>query len=127
MYRVEITSQGDASFTARSQGYEFNISNKEREGVSPPAALLAGLGGCIGVYARKYLEGAGIAASGFNINLEAEIDKGKPVCFKVINVSIDLGGVFLDARRKEAFLSFIMNCPVHNTLKANPEVKVAIV
>ncbi|MDP1852918.1 MAG: OsmC family protein [Candidatus Omnitrophota bacterium] len=126
MYRVEILNQDGASFKVRSEGCEFIISSGGKA-ITPPAALLASLGSCIGVYARKYLEGAGIASSGFNIAIEAEFSKEKPVCFAVIDVTVDLKGVLFDERRKDAFLSFVKNCPVHNTLRANPEIKIKII
>lgn len=126
MYRVEVFNQADASFKVRSEGCEF-IINSGANAITPPAALLASLGSCIGVYARKYLEGAGIAPSGFNIAIEAEFSKEKPACFEIIDVIVDLKGVLLDERRKDAFLSFVKNCPVHNTLRANPEIKIKII
>ncbi len=88
--------------------------------------LLASLGSCIGVYIRKYFEGAAGSLREFSIGLEAEFRKEKPVCFSLINVSIDLKGTDLDQRRKQAFLAFIRNCPVHNTLKANPSIEFKI-
>ena len=126
MYRVEISNEGGSSFKVGSKDYEFVVDTKAN-GVTPPAALLAGLGSCMGVYIRKYFEGAGLELGEFSIAVEAEFDKEKPVCFKVINVSVDLKGAQMEERRKEGFLAFIKNCPVHNTLKADPAVEVRII
>ena len=126
MYKVEIINNGGYEFISRSHGCEFNIGLKG-DNVTPPAVLLAGLGSCIGVYIRKYFEGMDNSSGSFSVGLEAEFTKEKPVCFSLINVSIDLKGAVFDQRRKQAFLAFIRNCPVHNTLKANPVIEFKIV
>ncbi|MFH1753967.1 MAG: hypothetical protein ABH875_07265 [Candidatus Omnitrophota bacterium] len=46
--------------------------------------------------------------------------------YKAKVYSIDLKGSQLDDRRKKAFMEFIENCPVHNTLKANPDISFRI-
>ena len=125
MYRVEVKNSGDSTFNVRSKDYEFIIDTKGK-GITPPDTLLASLGSCIGVYIRKYIEGAKLPLGEFSTIIEAEFDKEKPVSFKIINVSIDLKGMQLDEKRKKALLSFVKNCPVHNTLKIAPSVEVKI-
>ena len=128
MYKVDVESNVEAGapqFTVKVPGYEFFIDTKGK-GVTPPDALLAGLGSCVGVYIRKYAHGAGLPLDKFVITVEAEFCQEAPVRFKSINVSIDLKGNVLDERRKRAFLEFVKNCPVHNTLKNNPDVEVKI-
>jgi uncharacterized OsmC-like protein len=41
-------------------------------------------------------------------------------------VAIDLKGLQLDERRRDAFLRFIKNCPVHNTLKGSPLIEIGL-
>jgi uncharacterized OsmC-like protein len=128
MYTVDIESNPapeSPQFTVRSGGYEFFIDTKGK-GITPPDALLASLGSCIGVYMRKYAHGAGLSLDTFGIRVEGEFCRDTPVRFKTINVSIDLKGNAFDERRKEALLKFVKNCPVHNTLKNNPKVEVKI-
>jgi uncharacterized OsmC-like protein len=126
MYKVEIESRGNYLFGASSKGYKFNIDASAKSGITPPDALLASLGSCIGVYLRKYAEGSRLQLGEFKVILEAELSTEKPVCFRKINVAVDLGGVEFDERRKKAILDFLHNCPVHNTLKFNPEVEVSL-
>ncbi|MFC1590640.1 OsmC family protein [Candidatus Omnitrophota bacterium] len=125
MYKVDIVNEGGFKFKANSKGYDLLISPKG-DGISPPDVLLASLGSCIGVYIRKYAEGAKIDIPGFDISIEAEFSKERPVCFREINVSIILKNTDIDDRRKEALIGFIKNCPVHNTLKADPVVNIKI-
>jgi len=124
MYSVEITSDAGQLFKVRSKGYEFFVDTKGK-GVTPPDALLASVGTCLGVYMRKYAEGAGLDLGGFTISVSAEFAKD-PVCFRVINVELDLKGLKLDERRIKGILAFLRNCPVHNTLKSNPEISINV-
>lgn len=126
MYRVEVVSNPDSSFKAKSGDYEFTIGLKGK-GISPPDTFLASLAGCLGVYIRKYCEGSGLALNDFSITAEAEFCQDKPVCFKDIRVSVDLKGAKLDERRQKALLEFIKNCPIHNTLHMNPDVNIKII
>lgn len=125
MYKVEVLADSEGLFKIKSKDYAFVIDIKGR-GVTPPDALLASLGSCIGVYVRKYLEGAKITAGEFLIMVEADLSQDTLHCFKEIKVSLDLKGILIDERRKLAILDFIKNCPVHNTLKTNPKIEVSI-
>lgn len=125
MYRVDISNHGDYRFDVRSKDHEFAVDIKGK-GVTPPDALLASIGSCLGVYIRKYAEGTRLDIKDLDIAVWAEFSKEAPICFRKINVSIDLKGAALDERRKNALLEFVKNCPVHNTIKNNPEVDISI-
>lgn len=124
MYGVEITNRGGSKFTAKTKDCEFNIDTNG-EGCAPPDVLLASLGSCIGVYIRKYAEGTRIDIPEFTVKVEGELG-GKPLSFKTINVAIDLKGADIGDGRREAMMSFIKNCPIHNTLKYSPEIAVKL-
>jgi len=121
MYKVEITHNQEMNFTAKVGEAEFIIDAKSN-GLTPLDALLSGLGSCIGVYIRKYAEGAKLDLRNFKVTVSAELSGETPVCFRQINADIDFKNCSLDERRQKALLQFIKNCPVHNTLKANPEI-----
>ncbi|MBU1148369.1 MAG: OsmC family protein [Candidatus Omnitrophica bacterium] len=126
MYNVSIVNSGSSDFQVLSEGQGFKLDTKG-SGASPSAAFLASLGACIGVYLRKYFHGAKIESKGFDIKVEADFEKEPRYHFQEINVSIDLKGLELEERRKQALLRFVENCPVHNTIKSNPDVKIKIV
>lgn len=125
MYDVNIINAGDYSFNVKSKDYEFIVDVKGK-GITPPDTLLASLGTCIGIYVRKYSEGAKLTLPEFVINVAGELSKEPPFCFRKINVNLDLKGVMLDERRQRALHEFVKNCPVHNTLKNNPEIEIEI-
>ena len=126
MYNVDIRNSGGYSFKVKAKEYEFSVDMKGERGVSPSDTLLAGIGTCIGVYIRKYAEGGKLSIPEFSVSVQADYGEAKPLCFRKINVSIDLKGIELDERRRNAMLGFIKNCPVHNTIKINPEVEIKI-
>ena len=125
MYKVEIENSGDYSFNVKSKDYQFVVDTKGK-GMTPPDTLLASLGSCVGVYMRKYFEGAKIEAPHFKISVEGDLGKVAPYLFRAISVKINLEGILLDGRRKRALLDFIKNCPIHNTLKSNPAIDISI-
>ncbi len=125
MYHVDIANTGDYSFKVKSKDYEFLVDTKGK-GITPPDVLLASLGTCVGVYVRKYVEGAKLTLPEFNISVDADFSKETPVSFRKINVNVDLKGTQLDARRMKAMHEFVKNCPVHNTIKNNSEVEINI-
>ena len=126
MYKVKVTNKGNWTFKVKSNDYEFDIGVKSG-GITPPDTLLASLGGCLGVYMRKYSESSKIGLGDFSITVEAEFSKEKPIAFKDIKVSIDLKNAKIDEQRKKALLLFVKNCPIHNTLKTNPDIEVKII
>jgi putative redox protein len=125
MYKVDVAAKEGYRFNARSKDAEIIIDAKG-QAMTPPDTLLASLGSCAGVYIRKYADGAKLALGEFTISVEGDLGKETPYYFRQIKVSVDLKGAALDEKRKAALLSFIKNCPVHNTLKNNPTVDIAI-
>jgi uncharacterized OsmC-like protein len=125
MYKVEVASENDYRFIVKSKDAQIVVDLKG-SGMTPPDTLLASLGSCVGVYLRKYAEGAKLALGKFTIVVESDLGKEAPYCFRQINVGIDLKDVSLDEKRRRSILDFINNCPIHNTLKNNPSIDIRI-
>lgn len=125
MYKVDITAAGDYKFNVRSKDAEFIVDTKGG-GMTPPDTLLASLGSCVGVYMRKYADGARLDLGNFSVSVEGDLGREAPYYFRQIKVSVDLKGAAIDEKRKAALLAFIKNCPIHNTLKNNPAIGITI-
>jgi len=110
MYQVKINNRGGYSFEVKAKEHAFTVDMQGVSGVTPPDVLLASLGSCLGVYLRKYIEGAKLMLEQFSIDVAADFSREAPVCFRKINVNIDLKGLKLDARRLQAMLEFIKKC-----------------
>ncbi|MDD5660259.1 MAG: OsmC family protein [Candidatus Omnitrophica bacterium] len=89
MYHVDISNSQDNLFNVRSKDYEFIIDLKGR-GITPPEALLASLGTCVGVYLRKYAEGVKLTLPELAISVDADLSKETPICFRKIYVNVGL-------------------------------------
>ncbi|MBI5554980.1 MAG: OsmC family protein [Elusimicrobia bacterium] len=125
MYQAEVFCAKDMLFKVKANGFEINIDG--RGGViSPLDILLAALGACAGVYIRKFAESTKLSLDNFIVRAEAELTDNAPYQFDQIKIDIDLQGVSLDESKRESLLRFVRNCPVHQTLKANPEMLISI-
>lgn len=122
MYEINIENRRDHTYKVYSDGREFVIDS-DVKGIGPLPTLLSGLGACVGVYLNRYLDGTKLGITGFKVNVKGELSKEQPLRFKEIFVDIKLEGQSLDDARKEGILRFAKNCPVHNTLTGNPEIK----
>jgi len=125
MYKVEVAARGGYRFDAKSKDATIIIDAKSG-GMTPPDVLLASAGSCIGVYIRKYAEGAKLPVGEFTVTVEGDLGSQPPYYFRRIDVTIDLKGLPLDEKRSRAMIDFIKNCPVHNTLKNGPDVDIKI-
>ncbi len=125
MYQAEVFCAKDMTFQVKSKGYEITIDGKSGA-ISPLDTLLAALGACAGVYIRKFVESTKLSLGNFLVRVEADLTDKAPYRFDQIRLSIDLQGVILDESKRESLLRFVKNCPVHETLKANPEMLISI-
>lgn len=123
MYSVDVSSEQGYNFKVKSKGYEFLI-DIDGNGITPPDVLLASLASCVGVYIRKYADGANLGIKTIKVGVEGDLGKAAPYYFRKISVKVRLDGIDLDERRKSALLAFLKNCPVHNTLKMTPEIAI---
>ena len=122
MYAVTLENKGDSKYFVTSKDYKFVIDT-EGNGVSPLDNLIASLGACVGVYIRYYAAKNTLPFKEFTIKVESEPVAGPPRLGK-INVSIIPKDGALDEETKEKLLKFVKNCPVHNTLKNNPDIDI---
>ena len=124
MHKAEVRHTKDLSFSVDYPKPGFSIDAKGENGINPVDMLLAALAGCVGVYIRKYSEGAKLGLENFTVRAEGELSSEPAVGLREIKVFVDLRGARFDERREKALLGFIRNCPVHNTLRGGPEVEI---
>ncbi|MBU2043655.1 MAG: OsmC family protein [Candidatus Omnitrophica bacterium] len=93
-------------------------------GSNPLEALLSALGGCIGIYADKYLARHSIPYTKLKVLVTADFTTESPARLVNIAAKVDTDAQLADKR--EVFLRFIGNCPIHNTLVNTKEVKVSL-
>ena len=126
---VEIRYLEDEKFEVMSlkSGAKAYIDIKKEEGYIPSTPnssefFLASIGGCIMYYARLYLANAGIKFDKLKVRVSGEWTKQPVLMIKDIKVRISTDAELGD--RKKAFLKFVHNCPVHNTIVNTKEIKI---
>jgi uncharacterized OsmC-like protein len=124
MYSASIDNKGDTKYHAITKDYDFVIDTAG-EGANPIDTLLAALCGCIGHYVRNYTQQEHIDAGGFTVKAEAGLTSSRER-LSDISVRIDMKDVRLDDLHKNQLLRYVENCPIHNTLKANSDIKIAL-
>jgi uncharacterized OsmC-like protein len=123
MYKVEVNNSGDYLFEVQARDNKFVIDPLGK-GISPGETLLASLGSCMSFFCRRYIESANLGIKDFSVILEGEFTRDAPVSLKEIRVLLDFKGSRIEDKRKTALLEFIKNCPIGNTLQANPAITV---
>ncbi|MFH1767763.1 MAG: OsmC family protein [Candidatus Omnitrophota bacterium] len=128
--RADIRFAGDDLFEVKTTPTEvaFHIDKKKENKVAlGPNSLelfISSLGGCLGVYAERYLRRHEIEFKILKISVDAELSSDTPT--RLVNIKINL---FTDAQlrdKKDVFLRFIKNCPVHNTVLHTKEVNIVL-
>ena len=117
---VEIKYLEGKKFEVRSlkSGVKVCIDSPRQgyipEGLSSSELFLASIGGCIMYYAHTYLTHTNIDFKKLEVMVSGEWQKIPILTIKDIKVKISTDAQ-LD-QRKESFLRFVHNCPVHNTI-----------
>lgn len=128
--RIEVKFIQEDKFQIKTSPSETTLLiDKPKEGYLPqgpnPLELfLSALGGCIGVYAKMYLLRHQIIFKELNIKVAAELSKESPI--QLINLRVN---VYTDAQlgeKRDIFLRFIKNCPVHNTILNTKEIDISL-
>lgn len=103
--------------------------DKKKEGTVPAGPnplelMLSALGSCIGVYAKNYLTRHEVGFKILSIAVTADLSEDAPMRLvnikAVVTTDADLKG------KKDVFMKFIHNCPVHNTLLNTKEVDIRL-
>lgn len=126
---VKIKYLEGQKFIAEASGHKIIIDQpKEKggadEGMNPLGLFLSALGSCAAFYAKNYCKNASIDTKNLEVSVSSNLSADKPFRFQDIDVKISLCNDI--GERKDALIGFVENCPVHNTLKASPNVNFII-
>jgi uncharacterized OsmC-like protein len=128
--KTEVTFLEKDKFKAKGSLSELEVCmDKKEEGYTPagPTPLelfLSSLGGCIGVYAKRYLTRHNIAFNKLDISVESQLSQSGPMHLANIKVKVQTDAEL--GEKSAVFLRFIKNCPIHNTLIHTNEVDIEI-
>ncbi|HDN85730.1 MAG: hypothetical protein DRP68_06060 [Candidatus Omnitrophota bacterium] len=127
---VEINFLKDNKFEiiVPKSGIKAYIDSKSKIGDYSPCApnsselFLASIGGCILYYAKKYFQDIGISFTKLSVRVWGDWSR-VPLQLTDIKVSI-FTDAYINEERKNSFLRFVSNCPVHNTIINTKEIKI---
>ncbi|UCC95246.1 MAG: OsmC family protein [Candidatus Omnitrophota bacterium] len=95
------------------------------QGPNPLELFLTAFSGCIGVYAKRYLNRHSIEFTKLTVSAKGELSSEAPI--RLINIEIE---VYTNAQfqpeEKDIFLKFIENCPIHNTILHTKNVNIIV-
>jgi uncharacterized OsmC-like protein len=94
------------------------------EGPTPTELFIAGLASCVGFYAERFLRRHSLPVDGLEVRCQFAMD---PDAARV--ASVQLGVVvpaFLNESHRRALLAVVDHCTVHNSIRQEPEVGIAL-
>lgn len=126
--KVTVKYLERAKFSAEAGKHKIIIDQPkdkggDDQGLNPLEFFLTSVGACVGVYAKRYAQDSKIDINNLVIEVEAELSSERP--FKFSQIKIEIKGLDLGAK-KEAFLNFVKNCPIHNTITSQPKVEFVV-
>jgi len=125
--KIKVEHIEGTKFIAKTNTHQFIIDQPKDKGgtdlgMNPLEVFLSSLGSCVAFYCAKYCKDTGIDVLGLTVEVESELISERPIRFKDISVKIKIDKDLKD--KKEAFLKFVRNCPVHNTLAGQPTIRI---
>ncbi|MDD5618534.1 MAG: OsmC family protein [Candidatus Omnitrophica bacterium] len=127
--KVRVEYEEGVRFVAKAKTHQFTIDQPKDKGggdlgMNPLEVFLSSLASCVAFYAIRYLKDTKVDPSGLTVDVESELISERPARFKDIKVKINLNQDLGD--KKESFLKFVRNCPVHNTLAGQPNIDIEL-
>lgn len=127
--KVQIKYKEGVKFVAQARTHQFNIDQPKEKGgsdsgMNPSECFLVSLGGCVAFYARKYCKDTNIDPTGLAVTVDADFSQNRPYRFENIKIKISLNQDL--GKRKDSFLRFVKNCPIHNTILGQPNIGIEI-
>lgn len=95
----------------------------DNAGMTPPEFLLASLATCAGYYAAQYLSARGLSGEGLEVKVRAEKVK-QPA--RLGSFAIDIVAPGLDERHEAPMMRAVRSCLIHNTLRSEPVIEIAL-
>lgn len=128
---AEIKYISGKKFSAHNRAHSIIIDQPKEEagqdeGLTPPELFVDSLGSCIGVYILAFCKNTGLNPAGMKIILEWEKADDKPARIKNINAKIELPNADVGLR-KAALLKVAESCLIHETIKHQPEINIALI
>jgi uncharacterized OsmC-like protein len=125
MERISVDYRTRDRFRLRIRGHELVVDQPvaaggDDMGPTPTELFVAGLAGCIGFYAERFLRRHRLATDGLAVECSFDM-KDHPARVARVDIQVSLPEGFPE-QRTEALRRVVDRCTVHNTLNRPPEI-----
>jgi uncharacterized OsmC-like protein len=131
MENILVEYRARDRFRVRIRGHELVVDQPKEAGgddmgPTPTELFMAGLAGCVGFFAERYLRRHGLDAYGLRVECVFGMSSEPPSRVDSAEIQVYLPEGFPEERR-EPLLRVISRCTVHNSMQQPPAVKIELV
>lgn len=128
--QIDVRHVTGDSYTISARGHCVLVDQPvsdggEDAGPTPTELLVGALASCVAFYAGRYLERHGIDRSGLAVSASFAMAGDRPARVSSVQVRLSVPAG-LPEQRRDALLAVASHCTVHNTLRLEPEVSIAL-
>ena len=127
--RLAVASAGGESYAITTRGHTVLVDQPADAGgrdaaVTPTELLVGALASCVAFYAGRYLSRHGLDRAGLEVVAEFTMATDRPARVGAIQLRVVAPGV--PAKRQPGLLAVASHCTVHNTLRQEPDITIAL-
>jgi uncharacterized OsmC-like protein len=124
MYKAKVVSKGDQKYQATTQHSQFQMAS-DGSASKPTDTLLAALCACLAHYVGDFLKEGKISFSDYSIRAECGLSEDGSRLGD-INVVVEVPKAAINGDTKSALLSYMTQCHIFGTLKANSKINLQV-
>lgn len=127
---IQVAHLAGDEFAVNIRGHELILDQPAVEGggdrgPTPTELFVAGLAGCVGHYARRFLARHGLSETGLRVTADWEMAADRPARVGRIDLLVEPPADFPEDRRT-ALLAVASHCTVHHSITQAPEIAVRL-
>ena len=127
--RIAVTHASGEAYVITTRGHTILADQPADAGggdaaATPTELLVASLASCVAYYAGRYLARHGLQRDGLQVVAEFTMAADRPARVGAVRLHITAPGV--PAKRQAGLLAVASHCTVHNTLRQEPDVTIAL-
>jgi len=127
--RIEVSYAGGEAYAIAARGHALLVDQPADAGggdaaVTPTELLVASLATCVAYYAGRYLDRYGLPREELRVVAEFTMAPDRPARVGAVRLRIAAPGV--PDKRQAGLLAVASHCTVHNTLRQEPDITIAL-
>ncbi len=127
--RIEVSHAGGEAYAITTRGHALLVDQPADAGggdaaATPTELLVASLAACIAYYAGRYLDRHGLQRNGLRVVAEFTMAADRPARVGAVRLRITAPSV--PDKRQAGLLAVASHCTVHNTLRQQADITIAL-